>query len=478
MVRRLPLAAWICALVAIANGVCWSFLSPPFQTPDEPSHFAYVEHLAETGRLPSSAGEIFPPAEEIVLDDLLAGQIKFSQENHTISSLAEQETLERGMRLPLSRSEPGDAGVAASQPPLYYTLETIPYMLGSGGTVLDRLALMRLYSALMGGFTALFAFLFVREVLPGAPWAWTVGGLGVALAPLLGMMSGSVNPDALMFAVSTALFYCLSRAFRRGFTSKIAIAIGITIAIGCMTKVTFLGLVPGAILGLFALALREGRKSEAGVYRTLAIALAIAASPACIYVILGLRTGSLSLGILTDAVSPVNHHRPGPGLLSYAWQLYLPRLPGMSPELHGIVGSTIWFEQLVGKYGWLDTSFPLWVVKVALIPATIILALFARAMLINRRQLRSRWIEIVVYACMCVGILVGIAATQYQTGIPGSYTQFRYLLPLIAFGGIILALAARGAGRRWGPTVGVFIILLALAHDLFSQLLVISRYYG
>ncbi len=67
---------------------------------------------------------------------------------------------------------------------------------------------MRLLSALMAGLTAFFAYLFVREALPGAPWAWAVGGLGVALAPLLGFMSGVVNPDAMLVAVSAATFYC------------------------------------------------------------------------------------------------------------------------------------------------------------------------------------------------------------------------------------------------------------------------------
>src|SRR5207253_1732134 len=121
---------------------------------------------------------------------------------------------------PLGRCCEGEegAGVAASQPPLYYALETIPYGLGSGGTVLDRLELMRLLSALMGGLTALFAYLFVREALPGAPWAWVVGGLGVALNPLLASMSGVVNPDAMLFAVAAAIFYLLARAFRRGLT--------------------------------------------------------------------------------------------------------------------------------------------------------------------------------------------------------------------------------------------------------------------
>ena len=100
--------------------------------------------------------------------------------------------------------------VAANQPPLYYALQTIPYWLGSGGTLLDRLELMRLLSALMAGLTALFAYLFVCEALPGVSWAWTVGGLGVALAPLLGFMSGAVNPDAMLAAVSAGIFFLLA----------------------------------------------------------------------------------------------------------------------------------------------------------------------------------------------------------------------------------------------------------------------------
>jgi hypothetical protein len=42
---------------------------------------------------------------------------------------------------------------------------------------------------------------------------------------------------------------------------------------------------------------------------------------------------------------------------------------------------------------------------------------------------------------------------------------------------VALALTARGAGRRWGPTAGALIVVLFLAHNIFSQLLVVARYY-
>lgn len=478
--RRLPLAAWVCALVAIVNAVCWSVISPPFQLPDEPSHFAYVQHLAETGHLPSSNGHHFPQAEEYALSYLLQSQVRFSPENHPISSTSQQRTLEAWLSLPLTRSQPGDAGEAAAEPPLFYGLETVPYLLGSGGTLLDRLALMRLLSALCGGLTALFCFLFVREALPRVRWAWTVGGLAVALAPALGMMSGAVNPDALVFTACSALFYCIARGFRRGFTRRLALAMGAVLAAGCVTKLIFLGLMPGAIVALVVLARRQALTSGPRAYGSLVLALLIAVLPLGLYLIDDALSAGTTVKFLTEgaAQSGQRSHKTLFGELGYIWQLYLPRLPGMTPALHGISGDRIWFERLVGQYGWLDTTFPPWVVKAALLPSAFVAALLVRALLASRRALSARRTELVVYALLCIGVLGIVGADDYRGIAPGEYLQLRYLLPLAALGGAGVALAARGAGHRWGPLAGTLLVLLVLAHDLFSQLLVISRYYG
>jgi len=74
-------------------------------------------------------------------------------------------------------------------------------------------------------------------------------------------------------------------------------------------------------------------------------------------------------------------------------------------------------------------------------------------------------------------VLLIVGADDYLHKIPGEYAEPRYLLPMLALWGAVLTLAARGAGRRWGPVAGVAIVSLVLAHDIFSQLLVISRYY-
>jgi hypothetical protein len=78
-----------------------------------------------------------------------------------------------------------------------------------------------------------------------------------------------------------------------------------------------------------------------------------------------------------------------------------------------------------------------------------------------------------------LGLLAVIAISGYGAHVAGAgFEQPRYLLPLLALYGGLIAMAARGAGRSYGPSAGAALVMLALAHTLFSQLLTVSRYYG
>ena len=478
ILRRVPIAGWI-AFVACLNAACWSVVTPAFQVSDEDAHVAYIKQLAETGEPPSSKAKLYSQEEQVALTDLHFLQIGGEPGPHTIASQAEQgqlsSDLARAARLPRDGSE--SAGVATAEPPLYYAIEAIPYLIDYHGTLLGRLELMRLVSALMAGFTALFAWLFVREALPGEPWAWTTAGLSVALAPLLGFTSGAVTPESMLFAVSGALFFCLARAFRRGLTRRLALGSGVVIAVGLLTKLNFVALVPGALVGLAILSWRATRCSRREVLFRLALGLA---APLLVVV-----AGALIRGTGADAptTSLLRFARAGPVIarLEYFWQLYLPRLPGMASDFPDISSTRqIWFDGFVGLYGWGDTPFPNWVYDVALIPAAAIACLFSRAIINSSEVLRARAAEFFVYALMSIGVMAMIAAASYAA-FPKTNAGFghaRYLFPLLVLLGAVLALAARGAGRRWGPAVGVLIAMLVLAQDIFSQLLVVAHYYG
>jgi 4-amino-4-deoxy-L-arabinose transferase-like glycosyltransferase len=334
----------------------------------------------------------------------------------------------------------------------------------------------------MGGLTALFCYLFLREALPGVRWAWIVGGLGVAFAPLLAASSGGITPDALLFAVSAALFYALARAFRRGLTPRSALAIGGIVAIGLMTKVNFIGLAPGACLGLVLLSVRQARQvGRLGYSRMLVPGLALTVSPVVLYVLINLAYGHPPFGAVSSEGGIVLGWHSLPRELSYIWQFYLPRLPWMRNDFGELfVPRQLWFRDLVGLYGWNDTVLPAWTYSLALIPAGAIAVLCVRALVIGRAQLRRRAAELAIYVTMCLGLLVLIGASGYVESIrlATEYAQPRYLVPLIALWGAVLALAARGAGRRWGPVAGALLIVLVMGHNLFSQLQVIARYYS
>jgi 4-amino-4-deoxy-L-arabinose transferase-like glycosyltransferase len=481
---RIPTAAWVCALLALANATCWSLITPPFLALDEPDHFSYVQVLAESGRLPSSPLSEYSPQERLALQDLHQPLVRFNPAGHTIFSSAAQRKLESDLEEgEASKVGPGGAGVAASEPPLYYALQTIPYRIASGGSILDQLQLMRLFSALLAGFTALFVFLFLREALPRLRWAWTVGGVGVALGPLLGFSSSTVNPDALLFAISAALFYCLARAFRRGLTRMMAVAIGALMALGFVTKLNFAGIAPGAILGLVLLARREARGAGARAYaRTLAPALAIAFSPAILYGAVNLLSGHHTFGIFSKGFAGLTgSHGSLSGELSYIWQYYLPRLPGMHNDF-GELDTTrqVWLRNFVGLYGWADTPFPNWVYNAALIPLGAIAVLFVRSLALERVTLVRRRAELATYTVMMLGLMLLVGASGYLA-FPSTAVEFtdaRYSLPMLALWAAVLALAARGAGRRWGPVAGVLIVMLVIGHDLLSQLQEIARFYA
>jgi 4-amino-4-deoxy-L-arabinose transferase-like glycosyltransferase len=294
-------------------------------------------------------------------------------------------------------------------------------------------------------------------------------------------MSGALNPDSMLFAVSAAVFYLLARAFRRGLTPGLAVAIGLACAVGTLTKLNFLGVLPGVIVGLIVLAWRAARTSRASAFRALALGVSLAVAPVCLYVIVNLFSNHAGLGVVSAAIHLTNSRGSLGGEISYIWQLYLPRLPGMSTDFPGLSPiRQIWFDRSVGLYGWLDTSFPVWVENIALIPALLLTILGIRALITVRATLRRRLLELAVYALMTLGVMVLIGSDSYLKfpAQAGTYGEPRYLLPMVALVGAALALSARGAGRRWGPVAGVVIVVLLLGHNIFSQLQVIARFYG
>jgi len=461
----------------VLNAATWSLITPAFQVPDEVGHVAYVQSLGETGRPPADPPALaISPEQAATMAHSGFGKVGGLTYRAAAWSRQQERQLAVDGARPLSRAQTVPAGEAEPQPPLYYALEAIPYRIAHEHSLLDRIMLMRLFSALLAGATALLCFQFVRECLPAKPWAWTVGGLGVALAPMLGFVDGGVNPDALLFALSAALFLCVARAWRRGATMRLALAIGALMAAGMLTKVNFYGLVPGALLG-FALAARRTTLAwDRRVVRMVGGAALLAG---------GLFAAGAAFEQLAWDRSPLAARPVAPeshvGLLShlgYIWQVFLPRLPFQEPTALVEPGYQQLFMSFIGAFGQLAVWFPTWVYQLAAVALALIVLLVVRVLHADPRELRWRRGELLGYAAMAATmlLLIGLSADLRRHLI--SIVQGRYLLPLLPLFGALLALGARGAGERWGRSVGVAIVSGAVVWSLFGQLLTVAWFYA
>ena len=369
--RRIPFVAWAVALVTLANSLAWGLIIPPLQVPDEPAHLFYSEYLGETGKLPKASPD----------KDWYSGEVNgliYSERMYEVvgnpderpgTGPLERKSLQSVQRLK-DRTGVGDAASATTNPPLYYLPQALVYRVMHAADVTDRLVAMRVVSSLMAALTVLLIVLFLRELLPRSPLAWAVGGLAVGLQPMFAYISSGVNNDAGLYLVSAALFLAVARLLRRGLTARRAAVVAVLLVAGMLVKTQALAYAPGVAAALVVAWWRS--RHAVKPWRPLAACVAGGAAPLLLYGVLGATVWDRSP---FDRVSEVGGNgvaaaagRPWQltEFISYAWQLYLPRLPFMSDLRPLVPPWNLWFKGLVGRFGWLDFGFPGWVYPVAL----------------------------------------------------------------------------------------------------------------
>ena len=195
--------------VACLNAVCWSIITPPFQVPDEPEHVAYVKQLAETGRLPSRTGS-FSIEETIALQDLRLQTVAEEPEYQTISAKAQQEKLQHDLTvdraLARRRQRIRRRGCVAAAALLRARVDPLQPRRGRHAARPHRADEARV-GAVRGDHGAVHVPVRPRDAAARALGLDGRADWAVALVPLLGFMSGAVNPDSMLYAVTAAIFY-------------------------------------------------------------------------------------------------------------------------------------------------------------------------------------------------------------------------------------------------------------------------------
>jgi hypothetical protein len=478
--------AALAGLVAFGVAAGWALLTPPFDAPDEPEHFAYAESLAVSGNAPeSSPGQLpaYSSRATVALDAVrVYSHVEQLEGRPPWDEQAEARWQAAMDRYPGSQSDGGGYLASTStHAPAYYAL-TVPAH-AAVDDPFSQLFLMRLISALLGACTAALAFLTVRELVPRLEWAAVAAGLVVAFQPMFGFMSGALNNDNGVNAASALMIFLLVRGLRRGLTWRLGLALGATLVALPLMKGTGYALYPAAVVGIAGMLWRHHARADLRAYG------ALAGSAAGLYLLwvsiaesFGRTTFTTPGGASPAGSGGIGHkvvlHTTG--YLSYLWQVFLPPLPFMT-DLHRRSWPfyDIYIERGWAAFGWYTFVFPGWVYGV--IVAGVIgafLLCFVTAWR-ERLALRARGWEIAVLATALVGVIAGVEAAYFSTepveNLPeqGRYA-FTAMVPLAAVA--VGACFAFGRSTARFAAAGLVSVMLGLA--FCGQLLGFTSFFA
>jgi 4-amino-4-deoxy-L-arabinose transferase-like glycosyltransferase len=475
-----PLAALL--LLTALVGVAWALVTPAFQAPDEPAHFGYVQSLAEGFELPGRGDRPLVSSEQA-----LAGSLSNSDQTAQqigVRMTWSERVYERWHRaaaaLPhRARTDGGGPNPAASNPPLYYLFEAIPYRLGEGGDLFTRLELTRLASVLWMLVTVAGVWLLAGELLARDRLAQAVAAGTAALLPMVGFVSASVNPDAMLYATWSLALWLGVRLLRRGATLGRVVALFGVVGLACLVKATSYALVPAALFAL-VVALRRSERS-ALTARAVAVAGAGAALVLTlgVWVVVARVTHRAASAQVAQAAGATGLHLRDFG--SYLWQYYLPRLPFQQPfSIPGdhLPAYDVWLKTGWAAFGWLEVRFPEWV-YVVLTAVTLAIAVVALAQIWGARR-RVDLAVLAFLALVCVTLLAGLHWTEFKMlgSGRGAFNVGRYLLPLVGIAGLAVALSVRAFAPARRPALAGAWLTSLFVLNLFSFGLVIERFYA
>jgi hypothetical protein len=480
------LARWVFVIAAV-NIAAWALITPPFQGPDEPDHFAYTQSLVERGSAPSRdpavGGARWSSAETRALDAVsLIGnhQVGDSRAPGLPANVAEYRS---GLtRLPDRRDDGGGYETAATHGPLYYAALAPAYAATRSGSVFSQLTAMRLLSGLIAALTALFTFLLARELAPRRPWLGVLAALLVSFEPMYGFISGIVNNDAGVNAGAAALELLLLRLLRRGVTVPWGALAGAVLILLPIVKGTALALYPAAaVVLLLALTRHHTRRDVAGFAALVLTAVVFQEVSVHLSGVLHPSAGnSPGVGSSVSASSSALHDIRG--YLSYLYEALVPRrLWFTTPHFQGVANPdfVIFVERGFGAFGWYDLFWAPWVYTVILVVmlATPLLALVAAV----RRWpwVRAHWAECAAIVLFPVCVVAGFEAAFYTPQSRPAIGEFgRYAFPAIGPLALLVVGALHAFGRRALIYAGAGLATAMIALSFAGQLLTLTGFYS
>jgi hypothetical protein len=461
--RRTPPALAVLLVLAAAQAVAWSAITPPIHGPDELTHAAYIQALVETGDGPegNSGTAQYSREIEIIAQGLYVLPITQHYEGRPAWHRVDEVERQLAREGDAARNPATGPNAAAGNPPLYYLYGAAVWELTPDRSLLGRLQSVRLATIVPFLVTVVLAWLLAAELFSAA-WARPLVAGIVALNPKLASVAANVNPDAMLVMLSTAALLAAVRLVTRGPTAARVAVLVLAAALGVLTHGRGYFLAPFAVLAL-VVALWRARPP----LRTALLLGGTAAAGLVAVVVLAMAwIRAHSAGAAIGSVAPSEGSFNVREFLSYVWQFYLPRYDWMTSTVGAGYGyRQMYIVTFFGSLVNLELLFSEAKHQLLQMGAFLGLAALWTAAWARWRDVRDRWPEVVLALAFFAGMVLVLHLVSYTSlkNGTGAVITGRYLLPALALAAAAVAFVATSLPRRLGvPFAGAALGLAAL----------------
>lgn len=281
---RMQITKFVLLAGSLLVGLSFAALLPPFEGFDEPSHYSYIEQLAQTGTRPRLTDPLAADVERYLGVAPSAASPRWSYRTFFAAGSGIVARGRAAAHGTLESSRPwrpavGTQNGEGQHPPLYYALLAPIFRLSMGLSLDGQLILLRAVSyciAWLGLCIVVWAPVVEaandtseRRMIALAPALWP------ALFPMWFIEMGRLGNDSLVAFWAACAAVLLPRTSLKGGSSN-HLALGVVCALGLLTKATFLPLVAAIFLFLcYKLWIARQNKED---FRRMAASLAICAT--------------------------------------------------------------------------------------------------------------------------------------------------------------------------------------------------------
>ena len=185
-------------------GLLYVFITPPWQAPDEFTHYEYIDILSRSNLFKIKQAPDYDLQKEIIqsMDQFNLWNYVFEKPPSTLPEKYEDsEVLEKSL-------------LKINRPPLYYMLGSLLLKVFKTENLLVKHYMIRIFSLFLSMFTILFTFFSAKIVFKG-DFVYSVLAAGfIAFLPQFLIVSGSINSDNLENLIGAGSLYAFLYALK------------------------------------------------------------------------------------------------------------------------------------------------------------------------------------------------------------------------------------------------------------------------